>query len=267
MKRIGYILIALVVLLVLPLMFSERIITRVAEQKIEEMTGFQASFDEIHVGLFRPVVRIGNLVLTNPPDFPHPEMLTIREVYVRYDWLSLFGREIHLDELRIDVPRIVMVKPEGRESNVEILTGRGGGGAAPKKQEPSAPSQPSSPGTSTPSRDEAPQANKAPPSVKPPRTVTIDKLRVKLGELEVRQYSRDGREPIVVPVPVGLDRTFTNVTNVEAVMAELGGELVMRSTFGLLNNMDAVLKAVTDEKGKLDPRLREQFKDLKKLFR
>lgn len=262
MKRIGYILLALAVLATIPLLFSERIISRVATQKIEEMTGLQASFDEIYVGIVRPVVRIRNLVLSNPPDFPHPEMLTVKELYVRYDWLSLFGKEIHLDELRLDVPRIVMVKPEGRASNIELLTGRGEKTPPPTSGAPPATSPAPASGA-----DRAPATTSTPAPAKPARTLTIQNLRVKLGELEVRQYGRDDQEPIVIPVPVGLDRSFSNVTNVDAVITELSGELVMRSTFGLLNNMDTVLKAVTDESGNINPRLREQFKDLKKLFR
>ncbi|MGA1531149.1 MAG: hypothetical protein ACO398_10465, partial [Kiritimatiellia bacterium] len=103
------------------------------------------------------------------------------------------------------------------------------------------------------------------------RTITIDRLNVMLGEMEVRQYlSTRPDDPVIVPVSVGLDRSFSGVTDLEPVVEDLAKELILRSSLGIFSNIDTVLDAVTDEKGNLDPRLRdhykEQFKDLKKLF-
>lgn len=258
MKRIGYILLVLVILLAIPLLFSNRIIERIAVQKIEEATGFQARFDQLDVGILRPVVRFKNLVLSNPPEFPHPEMLHVKELYVRYDRMSLLGDNVHLDEVRIDVPRIVMVKPESGKSNVELLADlASSGGNEATTQTPKAPEPAPAPTGGEPTTGEP---------AKRERTVTIDRLSVKLGEMEVRQYMAERPDPVIMPIPVGLDRTFTNVTDLAPVITQLSGELIFRSSIGVLSNLDTVLEAVTDEKGRLDPKLREQFKDLKKLF-
>jgi uncharacterized protein involved in outer membrane biogenesis len=260
MKRIGYILLVLIILLALPLFFGKRIVERIALQKIEEATGFQASVGDVDVRILRPVVRIQNLVLSNPPEFPHPEMLHIRELYVRYDWISLFGDNLHLDEVRIDVPRIVMVKPESGKSNVELLadlaSGGDGGATTTSPDEPPPPAP-------APSGEEQPAADEP---AKRERKLTIDRLNIKLGEMEVRQYMANRPDPVIMPIPVGLDSTFTDVSDLDPVITQLSGELIFRSSVGVLSNLDSVLQAVTDENGRLDPNVREQFKDLKKLF-
>lgn len=263
MKRLAYLFLLIAALLTVPLLFRNPILTNIARNQIEKATGFQAAFEEIHVGLLRPVIRIRNLVLTNPPDFPHPEMLTVREVYVRYDRISLFGNNLHLEDVRLDIPRVVMIKPEGRASNIEVLTGS----ASKKKPAPGGTVPETQPGTPPPDQPAPGEDGGETRVEKPARTITIDRLNVKLGEMEVRQYSTGRPDPLILPVPVGLDRTFTNVTNLEDVAQQLAGELVIRSAIGVLNNLDAVLKSVTDENGKLDPRVRDQFKELKKLFR
>lgn len=261
MKILARIILVLVVLVVAAGLLANTLIQRYAVKTIEESTGFTVTFDDIHVGLLTPVVRIENLVLSNPPGFPHPEALNLREFYVRYNPFSFLSGPPRLVEVRLDVPRVVMVKPARGESNVEILaksmSGKkaGGGDKPPKKDAPPAPDEKK---PAPPASDEK--------SVQPP--LIIDRLTVRFGEMEVRQYTAGQEEPMVIPVPVGLDRTYENVTNVEEVVTRLAGELVLRSGVGLVGNLDKVMEAVKGEDGKVDKeQLKQQLKGLRDMFR
>ncbi|MGA1530924.1 MAG: AsmA family protein, partial [Kiritimatiellia bacterium] len=231
MKRIGYILLVLIILFALPFIFGKRIVERVALQMIEEATGFRASVGDIDVRILRPVVRIQDLTLSNPPEFPYPEMLHIRELYVRYDWITLFGDNVHLDEVRIDVPRIVMVKPETGKSNVELLadlaSSDDGGVTTPSPKEPPPPAP-----APAPSGEEQPIAIEP---AKREQKLTIERLNIKLGEMEVRQYMANRSDPVIMPIPVGLDSTFTDVSDLDPVITQLSGELIFRSSIGVLS--------------------------------
>ncbi|HMO50720.1 MAG TPA: AsmA family protein [Kiritimatiellia bacterium] len=257
MKIISRVIIVLVVLALIPMLFSNRWLTRLAVDRIEQETGFQVAFGELHVGLLRPVIRIQDLVLSNPPDYPHPEALVVREVYVHYNRLSLLTDTIRLNELRLDVPRVVMVRPQEGGSNIEDLTRAGR--SKPDSPQPTPPPAPE-PRTS-------PTEPVAAEPAKSKRHVEIDQLTVKLGEMEVRQYVPRGSEPIVMTVPIGFDRSYQNVTNVQEVGRQIAVELLARSTVGVLGNLDQVLKQVTDESGKLDANVKDQLKELRNMFR
>ncbi len=277
MKRIGYILLVLVILLGLALFARKNIILRLTQWKLEEAlgismllsdiekdAGFQCQLDDVRVQILPagPVIIIQDLQLTNPSEFPHPQAMLVREFYVRYSWVNLFSDNLHIDEIRIDVPRIVMVKPETGKSNVELLadiaSSDDGGVTTPSPKEPPPPAP-----APAPSGEEQPTANEP---AKREQKLTIERLNIKLGEMEVRQYMANRSDPVIMQIPVGLDSTFTDVSDLDPVITQLSGELIFRSSIGVLSNLDTVLEAVTDENGRLDPNIREQFKDLKKLF-
>jgi len=254
MKWIARLLILLVLAGAVLSLFSNRLITNYAVSAIEESTGFNVEVGNLDVGFLRPVVQIENLKLTNPPGFPYEEAFTVKEFYVRYDRMSLFRQNIHLEELRLDIPRVVMVNPEKGDSNVEILSKMG------KKEKPvQVPGEPApEPGKKEP----APGQKKI---EEEKRTVSIGNLNVKLGEMEVRRYRPNQPEPAVMNVPVNLDRSYQNVTNVDSVVKQLTSELVLRSGIGLINQLGA--KINTDGSANSDEKIKEQLEIIKSLFK
>ncbi len=250
----------MLIAVVLPFVFGNRIVAGYATRAVEEATGFRVTFDDLHVGIWNPVIRLDNLTLTNPGDFPHPEALTVREAYMRYSRWSFLTDTIRLYELRLDIPRVVMVRPEQGPSNIEVLTGQ-------TRRETPAPPPPDAGQTSRPEPSQPDKPTPEPVAKSRERGVVIDTFTIKLGEMELRQYMARRDQPMVLTLPVGLDRTFQNVTNIQEVAGVLAADLLVRSTVGMLGNMDQVLQAVTDDKGRLDPALRDQFRDLRKMFR
>ncbi len=248
MKWMGRLVVLVVALLAAVILLADRIVARALPRWVQEQTGFGMTMDDLSIRFTRPEVRIRNLVLTNPPEFPDPEALTVREARVRYNLLSLFGEEIRLYDVRLDIPRVVMVRtPSG--SNVEALS-RGGN----KPADTGTPS-PSPGGGGTGSGGTEPAAKK------PPK-IRIDAMNVKFGEMEVRTYRRDSEEPTVLNVPVGLDRSYSNVTNVEQVAIQLTSELVLRSGVGLLRQLDPAAKKLNENAKSAETSIKKALEDL-----
>lgn len=244
-------------LLALVFLLGDRIARTVLLEAIEKQTGFQADVGDISVGILRPYVRVRDLVLTNPPEFPHPDAVTLGELYARYHRLSLFRKEIHFDEIRIDVRRVVMVKPPHERSNLEVL-GRVG---EKKKADDSTTTDPSSrPGSGSPSGDPSPEDAS---EQEPARSIKIDRLNIKLGEVEVRQYRDTGQEPSVTMVPVNLDRTMLDVTNMQAAVRQLTSEVVVKGGIALLT---PTINEAGGQSGELIEKVKGQLKQLKGLF-
>lgn len=244
-----------------PFLFAGRYIKGHAEKAITQATGFQTSIGFIDVGIIRPFIHIKDAVLLNPPGFPHSELMTLKEVFIHYDRWSLFSDELRFQEVRVDIPRVVMVKPEHGESNIEVLSD------ISKRSDTGRGPEPESPDT-TPPIESAPMTG-TPPAIEKKstsRAFIIDSLHIKLGEMEVRQYREGKPEPVVIPVTVGLDRTITNVKDFDDIKRSISSELLARSAVSLFSNMDTILESVTDENGRLDEDIRKQLKDLKKLF-
>jgi uncharacterized protein involved in outer membrane biogenesis len=250
MKWMGRLVVLVVALLAAVILLADRIVARALPRWVQEQTGFGMTMDDLSIRFTRPEVRIRNLVLTNPPEFPDPEALTVREARVRYNLLSLFGEEIRLYDVRLDIPRVVMVRtPSG--SNVEALS-RGGN----KPAETGSPA-PEGGGTGTGSG-----GGKEPVAKKPPMKIRIDSMNVKFGEMEVRTFRSEGGEPAVLNVPVGLDRSFSNVTNVEQVAIQLTSELVLRSGVGLLRQLDPAAKKLNENAKSAETSIKKALEDL-----
>jgi len=253
MKIFARILMVLILVTAVVVLLADRLIARYAKQAIEESTGFGFTMDEFYIGVLKPVIRVKNLTLTNPVDFPHPEAITVRELSMAYDRTSLFSDTIQLRDVVIDVPKVVMVRtPEG--SNFDAISKAGKSKSTEKKG-----GSAETPGTPTP-------GDKKAATNEPARSIHIDELTVRLGEMEVRQYRKDETEPTIINIPVDLDRSYSNVTNVEQVAMQLGSELVVLSGFSLLRQLDPMLKKLNDESKSAEKGIKKAIDELNDRF-
>jgi len=256
MKLTARILVILILLAAVTAMFSNRLVSRYTVRQVEKATGFTATIGRVNVGLLRPVIRINDLTLRNPPEFPHEEAFTIRELYVRYNRLSLLGRELRLNHLVLDMPRIVMVKPVKGKSNIELLAGMG----KDSKRDRSAPETAPAP---QPERKDPGEPKKK----KEPRTLVIDEMTIRMGEMEVRQYFANRPDPSIISVPVNFDRTYHSVTNMETLAVQLSTELVIKSSVAYLGQLGALLDENSSDSREQREQAKEQLKNLKNLFK
>ncbi len=257
MKRIGYLLLGVILLSALPLFFGKTWLKNRMAREWEAKTGLHTVIEDVEVNILRRTLIMRNVVLSNPPDFSYPEWMTIRKVYIRYDWITLFGNNPHFDEVRMEIPRMYLIRRDDGDLNIERIV---------RKSETSASGGQSSTPPLTDGASPPADAAHAPERTSKIAGYSIDQLRITLDEVEVRRYTKDQSEPVIMPLPVGLDRTFSKVTNLRLVTTQLADDLILRAGLNLVANLDATLQDAVDEDGNLNAEGLKQFKELKKLF-
>lgn len=176
------------------------------EKLVSAQTGFAFTVERVQVGWNLSSVDLIGARVRNPPDFPDAQALDIRQARVSVAPLSLLTREIVIREVILDVEKLVLVRKADGETNAERLGGKrkGGGGR---------------PGGSPP--EPAPEPEPTPREPAEPRGFRIERLVLKLGAVEMRDFTkaRDGGEPAVTAMNLNLEQEHREVTSVQ----QLGG--------------------------------------------
>jgi hypothetical protein len=276
MKRLTQILVALA-LIVAALLFGRNfIIKEMLSKSAKALRGFDVSVSDVQVGILRPMVLLRDLKITNPADFPEKQALAAKEVLIRYNFLSLFSNEAHFPEIVLDgerhrlaqefteivldVPKAVVVWNEAGDMNFDRLAGiERKHEATPKKkkkkQEEPRPPEPAPPATNAPAKKEE----------APPRAMRIDKLTLRITEVQIFDY-RKGPEPSVMTFPINMDRTYTDVTDPEALAAKVAVELTANYLAAIFNNVGKKMQENGDTK-KLNKMFENLGKSLEGLFK
>jgi uncharacterized protein involved in outer membrane biogenesis len=238
MRRLTKIAVALALVFVALLAGKNLIIKMALERIFAQTTEFTLTVQDIRVGIFKPVVDVRGLKLTNPPDFPEPDAIEVDKMYIHYDVFSLLGDNIRFKEIILDIPRVAMVTNEKGESNMERLEAAASPPATAKTAPP--PPREGEPGAKEPGTDFAggakapesePQASgpESSPKAKTKRApdVEIDKLTFRLGEVRIRDYSRsrNGDDPRSMTIQLNVDRTYTDLKGVKTIGAKIAAEV------------------------------------------
>lgn len=154
--------------------------------QVRKRTGFDVAVDTLMVNPFTGSIRARGLVVNNPPTFPRPEFLQVREFDAEADLVSLFTSRPVVDRLTLDIGLLALVRRADGRTNVEVFRGYLEAPAEPGLPPPAA-------------------------AARPARAFTIRKLTVRFDRLLLADYT--GRSPVVREYPVKLDRTFTHVTD------------------------------------------------------
>lgn len=220
MKTVRICLLAALALLATAFLFRNVVLKRQLEKVLAEQTGFGLEVDRVHLGWNLTSFELEGAKLTNPPDFPDGEALEIRRVKVDLAFWSLFTREIRFREVVLDVGKLVVVRKADGESNAERLGGKakpqaggGGGGGG---------------GVPAPPEDPSPAPKKEPPGFR------IDRLVLKVGAVEMRDYTkaRDGGEPAVTAMTLNVDQEHRDVTSLPQLGSlVLGGAIQQMGLF------------------------------------
>ncbi len=190
------IVIALVVLAVVGLMTRNAIIKSGARKAVREATGFDLEMGGVSANLLASTFEIKDLKLINPEDFPEETAVDFKQMFVSYDLKSFFTDEIHLREVILDVPRMVVVQKEDGDSNLKRLGDAGRGKDKGGQETPE-----SKPGEPAPEEK----------AEKPAKKFRIDKLTLRLGAVEMHKYVQGKEKPDVQVHEMNLDRTYTDI--------------------------------------------------------
>ena len=221
-------------------------------RELRRATGVEVTYDRFHSQPWQRVLEVEGLVFRNPPAFKEPVALEIRRLHARYQWRQLLGDRVELDELTLDVPRVVLVRLADGSTNLEQLqssaTSRSAISApaapaapAPAKDEwaaalaateEAAPASPPPPAPGTAASRPAPAAPAArakspPPAAEP--DLRIGRLRLQVAKVELVDYGRMKKgKPYTHTYDVNVDQTCENVTDLDAVGQQLAARVLVQ---------------------------------------
>jgi uncharacterized protein involved in outer membrane biogenesis len=255
MKKVLKNLLILVIVLVVVLLVGRNVLIQTATRKvIQSATGFDLEIGRVHVGLLNPSFEVSDLKLINPEDFPERDALEIKTLRVRYDFASLFTDTVHIPEVTVDIPRMIVVTKEDGESNLDRLGG--------KKKESAAEEPPAAGTEQPPAAAEAPAQEE-----KPSKSIRIDKLTVKLGTATVHRYVEGKDKPETVDAPMNVDRTFENVTDLDQVVRVLSADILVGALPTAINDISKILKDHEGDSKGAEKELSDKVKQLKRSYK
>lgn len=158
--------------------------------QIRSRTGFDATVQSLKVNPFTGTAEVRGLVITNPPTFPAPDFVTVREFHADAEVFSLFTDRPVFRTVVLDVAGVTVVKRPGGQSNADALHHNY---TAPTDGQP------------------------RPPSSRPPQKFLIRRLTVRLDQVVIADYS--GREPVQHVYQLNLNQNYTDVTDVRQLLA------------------------------------------------
>ncbi len=250
------IVIVLAILVAVGLMARNALIKSGARNAVREATGFDLEMGGVSANLLSSTFEIRDMKLINPEDFPEETAIDFKQMRVGYELKSLLTDEIHLREVVLDIPRMVVVQKEDGDSNLKRLSRAGEGGAEEKEPE-------AGPGEQEP--DSKPKAKKT------AKKFRIDSLTLKLGAVEMRKYVPGQDKPQVQRHELNVNRTYTDIRDTTQLatifamaMVEGVGAQVFRDIAKVLQDHEGDL----DKTGKeLEKAVKDVGKQLKELFK
>ncbi len=156
----------------------------VVERGVRSATGFDVRINVLSANPFTGRVVATGIAARNPPAFPAPDFLVLRELRADVNLFSwIFTDRIVINELYVDAPKIEIVRRHDGKSNVgEFTAAFSRGGAA------------------------APAAS----AQRGHKTCLIKTLRIRLGDLVIADYS--GSKPDETAYKLNIDHTYANVS-------------------------------------------------------
>ena len=195
-KVIGVIAVILAAVVLVLALAKDIIIKTSVEKGVKLATGLQLNLKGLKVGVIKTFIDIKGLSLYNPPGYKEKIMFEIPEIYVDYDLPAILKGKIHLEEVRLDVKELIVIKNEKGDLNLDSLK---------PVQEQKEGEKPEEEG-----KIEKKEKGKAP-------EMQIDVLALKVGKVVYKDYS-EGEPPSIKEFTLNLDEKYTNITDPQSLI-------------------------------------------------
>jgi uncharacterized protein involved in outer membrane biogenesis len=199
MKKFLVFLLVIVVLVAVVFSFVKNSIAKSAiESGVKSATGLDMKLKSVNVGILRSLVDLKGIELSNPKEFKGTTLAKIPRIYVDCDLGAFIRKEIHLQEVRLEIEELLIVKNAEGDLNVDVFKSI----ATPKEKEPSQSEKKSD--TKTPEKKEEKSEE--------PLQFSIDLLALKLGRIIYKDYT-GGAEPTTTVIKLNIDEQYENITD------------------------------------------------------
>ncbi|UCD15045.1 MAG: AsmA family protein [Candidatus Omnitrophota bacterium] len=205
-KVVIYIFIIFVVIISLFLIRNIAVKTAITKG-VKVIAGLDLKVKRVNIGLIKTFVNIGDLKLLNPVGFVEPVMVSIGRIYLDYDPAAFFRKEVHINQMKLDLEEFVVVKNEKGEVNLDSLRV-----VKDKKRKVS-------------------QEKKEKPKFK------IDVLDLKIDRVLYKDYSQ-GTPPRTRVFNVNINERFVNITDARAFARLIVVKALINTTISRLADFD-----------------------------
>ena len=111
----------LVVFAAILLLARNFIARRSIEYGAKKITGFPLTIGSIDLGLFSSKVDVHDLKMMNPSEFSEKTFVDMPQLYIDYRLGSMMSGAPHVNEMRINIKQLIVVKNDKGETNAQKL--------------------------------------------------------------------------------------------------------------------------------------------------
>ena len=213
--KTGFRIIIVLTIILAILIAGRNIITKVVLEKgVEAATGLPLKVKKIDLGLAKTHIGIEGLSIFNPEGFPREAMFHAPEIFVDYNLGAIIKGKVHLEDVRLDFDRFVIIKNKEGKTNLEALK--------PKAKE------------GQPSREAAKKDDAGP---KKALQIQIDRLAVKIGKVVYKDYSQGG-DPVIKEYKVNISEEINDVTNIQNLLGIIATKAMAKTVLSSLGDFD-----------------------------
>jgi len=192
------------------LIAGKNIIGKVAIEKgVKTATGLSLEIKKLDIGIISSHIGITDLSLFNPSGFPKGIMFHAPEIFVDYHLGDMLKGKVHLEDMRLNFDRLVIIKNVDGKMNLEVLK--------PKAKEESKKSAKDKGGDGT---------KKGMPQIQ------IDHLMLKIGKVVYKDYSGGG-EPSVREFNVNISQELTDVTDIRKLLGLVASKAIAKAALNI----------------------------------
>ena len=205
------IIISIIFAILIGLFFGKNLIVKTSVSAgVKAMTGLKLSIKNMDIGILNTLIGINGLQLFNPPGYVDKLMVDVPEVYVDYDLGAFIKKTVHLEEVRLNLKELSVIKNEKGELNLDSLRV-----VEEKKEE----------------KVEGEKEETKMPEIQ------IDLLELKIGKVVYKDYSK-GTPPKLKEFNVNIDERYENITNPRTLIKLIIVKALKNTTIASLTNFN-----------------------------
>ncbi|MFH1493036.1 MAG: AsmA family protein [Candidatus Omnitrophota bacterium] len=214
MKKIA-ILILIFAILISALILAKNLIAKGAiTAAVKAVTGLRLTIDSFNVGILKSNINIEGLMLYNPEGFQDKIMVNMPQIYVDYDLGDFLKGKVHLEELKIHLEELIVIKNSNGELNLNSLKV-----VQERKREKETSSE-----------------EKKAKEVQ----LQIDSLKLKIGKVIYKDYSSPPRVHLR-EYKVNINEKYTNITDMRTAASLIIVRALMNTAIASLTDFDVGL--------------------------
>ena len=180
------------------------------ETAVSRATHCPVHIGSTHVQLFRSVIDLRNIRVSNPPGFSDPTMIDIPHILIAADGPSFFKESARVKDLELDLKELVVVRNQSGQLNVNTL-------------------KPANP------RSKRPAGQK---ENKSGRKIEIDHMALSIGRVVYKDYSAGG-EPKIQTFEINIqNREYTHISDLTVVVSTVISEAIARTALANLAGLE-----------------------------